>query len=91
MESSLDWLKRRLDLDSGLKKVVLENPSLLAFSVEDNMAPKLNWLQDRLNLDAAQLRKVVLVQPHCWATASRPTWRRSWIGCRRASSWTRRN
>ena len=92
MESNCDWLQRRLGLDdSGLKKVVLENPSLLAFSVEDNMEPKLDWLQTRLDLDDAGLRKVVLVKPQLLGYSVEATWRRSWIGCRRASSWTRRN
>ena len=49
-----------LDLsDAELKKVVLLIPTLLSHSVE-NMEPKLDWLQDRLDLDAAQLKKMVL-------------------------------
>ena len=38
-------------------------PPLLYLSVEDNLAPKLDWLQDRLDLDAAQLKKMVLRLP----------------------------
>ena len=36
---------------------------MLGYSVEDNMAPKLDWLQARLELDAAQLRELVVAQP----------------------------
>jgi len=43
-----------------LRKVVLRLPTLLGMSVEDNMAPKLEWLQARIDLDDPQLRKVVL-------------------------------
>ncbi len=38
-------------------------PPLLSFSVEDNMEPKLDWLQQRLDLDDVQLRKMVLTLP----------------------------
>ena len=34
-------------------------PQLLGYSVEANMAPKLDWLGPRLELDAAQLKHVV--------------------------------
>ncbi len=84
MAPTLDWLQTRLDLDdAGLRKVVLVKPQLLNYSVEDNMAPTLEWLQTRLDLDGGNL--------NCWATASRTTWRRSWIGYRRVSNWTRRS
>ena len=49
-------------MDAAQPKVVLGRPSLLGYSVEDNMAPKLDWLQTRLELDAAQL-KLVVAQP----------------------------
>ena len=48
-------------------------PAVLGFSVENNVAPKLEWLQQRLNLDEAQLKKVVLRFPS-WPAASRTTW-----------------
>ena len=38
-------------------------PQLLGYSVEANMEPKLDWLQTRLDLDEAQLRKMVLTLP----------------------------
>ena len=92
MAPTLDWLQIRLDLDdAGLRKAVLVKPQLLNYSVEDNMAPTLEWLQTRLDLDDAGLRKVVLGNLNCWATASRTTWSRSWIGYRRVSNWTRRS
>ena len=43
--------------------MVLGSPPLLSYSIEDNMAPTLDWLQTRLDLDAAQLKKVVLGIP----------------------------
>ena len=52
---------RRLDLDAAqLKKVVVPFPALLGYRVEDNLAPKLDWLQTRLDLDDAQLKKMIL-------------------------------
>ena len=43
--------------------MVRKVPTLLIYSVEANMAPKLEWLQSRLDLDAAELRKMVLTHP----------------------------
>jgi hypothetical protein len=34
-------------------------PSVLSFSIENNLEPKLSWLQDRLSLDDESLRKLV--------------------------------
>ena len=44
---------------TGLRKAVLVKPQLLNYSVEDNMAPTLEWFQTRLDLDAAQLTVVL--------------------------------
>ena len=38
----------------------MTHPSLLNLGVEETLAPTLDWLQRRLGLDAAQLRKMVL-------------------------------
>ena len=54
------------------------------------MAPTLEWLQTRLDLDDGA-EESGSGNLNCWATASRPTWSRSWIGYRRASTWTRRS
>ena len=63
---------RTFDLsDAELKKVVMRFPALLGYSVEDNMAPKLDWLQERLELDAAQLKKMVLNLPQLLALKRR--------------------
>ena len=42
---------------------MLRLPAVLSLSVEDNMAPKLDWLQSRLDLDDLGLRKMVLAFP----------------------------
>ena len=58
MEPTLEWMRRRLDLDATqLRKMVLTHAPLLGLSVEDNLAPRLDWLQTRLDLDDVQLRK----------------------------------
>ena len=36
---------------------------MLGSSIEENLEPTPDWLQTRLDLDEAQLRKVVLVRP----------------------------
>ncbi len=38
-------------------------PALLGYSIEDNLAPTLDWLQTRLDLDDLGLRKMVLMVP----------------------------
>ena len=45
MAPKLEWLQTRLDLDDvQLKRMVLALPQLLIYSIEDNLAPKLDWL-----------------------------------------------
>ena len=49
MAPKLDWLQGRLDLDDAqLKNMVMKMPKLLSYSIEDNMEPKLQWLQTRI-------------------------------------------
>ena len=43
---------------------MLRLPPVLGYSVEDNLAPKLEWLQNYLDLDEGQLRKFVLLLPN---------------------------
>merc|ERR1719287_105118 len=38
-------------------------PNLCAYSVEDNLEPKLDWLQQRLHLDDAEMSKMIRIQP----------------------------
>ena len=53
----------RLELDAPqLKKLVVKQPSLLSTSI-DTLESKLDWLQNRLDLDDAGLRKTVLQLP----------------------------
>ena len=43
LESKLEWLQARLELDAAQqRKVVLRLPQLFNYSVEDNLAPKLD-------------------------------------------------
>ena len=56
MEENCVWLRRRLGLDAAeTRRLVVGFPPLLYLSVEDNLAPTLDWLQTRLDLDDAQL------------------------------------
>ena len=55
------WLRSSLELsDAELKRLVMRNPQVLGLSVKSNIEPKIDWLQSRLDLDAVQLRKIVL-------------------------------
>ena len=57
-------MRRRLDLDEArLRKMVLAYPSLLGYSVEDNMAPKLEFLAREIGLSHAELREWVVRNP----------------------------
>jgi mTERF domain-containing protein len=40
-------------------KLISKAPSILALSIPDNLEPKLNWLQQRLDLNDAQVSKIV--------------------------------
>ena len=64
LESKLDWLQTRFDLDdAGLRKIVLTFPQLFNYSVEDNMAPKLAYLEREISLSRPVLREHVLRNP----------------------------
>ena len=43
--------------------MVVALPQMLGYSVEDNLAPTLDWLQTRLDLDEAELKKMVVALP----------------------------
>jgi hypothetical protein len=49
--------------DKSLSKLVQKQPPVLGCSVEDNLEPKLAWLEDRLQLDDKSLRKLVQACP----------------------------
>ena len=59
-----DALEARLSLNEvEIKKVVLRHPSVLGYSIEENVLPSLAALQSRLQLSEAELKKVVLSLP----------------------------
>ena len=61
LDSKLAWLRSRLGLDAEqLNKVARTFPSFMGLSVEDKMAPKLDYLTSYLDLDATQLRTMVV-------------------------------
>jgi hypothetical protein len=45
--------------DKSLSKLVQTLPSVLGLSIEENLEPKLVWLQERLSLDDKSLSKLV--------------------------------
>jgi hypothetical protein len=49
--------------EKSLRKLVQSNPSNLGLSIEDNLEPKLVWLQERLQLDSKSLSKLVQAMP----------------------------
>jgi hypothetical protein len=46
-----------------LSKIVREWPGVLTLSIEENLEPKLSWLQERLQLDSKSLSKLVQSDP----------------------------
>ena len=64
MESNCAWLQRRLGLDkTQLARVVVASPPLLYLSVEDNLAPKLEFFAREIGLSHAELREWVVKNP----------------------------
>ena len=58
------WLQERLGLDEGeLAKIITRIPSIMHFSLEDNIMPTLDWLQQRLGLDVTALSKMIQRMP----------------------------
>jgi hypothetical protein len=49
--------------DKSLSKLVQAQPPVLGYSIEDNLEPKLAWLQERLSLDDQSLSEFVQKQP----------------------------
>jgi len=43
-----------------LEKMILRMPSILGYSTEENLEPKLIWLEKRMNLDQDELKKQIL-------------------------------
>ena len=64
MESNCAWLQRRLGLDAvQLARVVVASPRLLYLSVDDNLAPKLDYLLRATGLSSSEFRDHVLRIP----------------------------
>jgi hypothetical protein len=53
--------------DKSLSKLVQSKPQVFAYSIEDNLEPKLVWLQERLSLDDKSLSKLVQSKPQVFA------------------------
>jgi hypothetical protein len=49
--------------DKSLSKLVRTLPAVLGLSIDDNLEPKLAWLQDRLDMDDKTLSKMVGTLP----------------------------
>jgi hypothetical protein len=49
--------------DKSLSKLVQRMPRVLGLSVEENLEPRLLWLQERLDMDDKSLRKLVQTLP----------------------------
>ena len=75
--------------DAELKKVVMRFFfSALGLSVEDNLEPRLDWLQRRLDLDDAGLRKMVLSLPQLLEQRRGQHGAEASVAAGRASGWT---
>lgn len=60
LEGRVNWLKERLGLDQdGITRFAQKYPSILGYSITDQMEPMLAWLQKRLALDDAALSKII--------------------------------
>ena len=60
----MEWLPQRLGLkDTAVRKMVQRFPTLLGYSVHDNIEPKLKWLQKRLGLNDAEVGKIIQLNP----------------------------
>lgn len=42
-----------------VRRIVKSSPGILTFSIDENMRPKLDWLRERMGLDAHGIRKMV--------------------------------
>ena len=59
----MNYLQQKLLLDDKtLQKLVL-GTIVLHNNIEDNIEPKLNWLQERLGLDEGELAKIIARNP----------------------------
>ena len=64
MESNCAWLQRRLGLDAvQLARVVVASPPLLYLSVDDNLAPKLDYLLRATGLSSSEFRDHIIRVP----------------------------
>lgn len=60
LEDRVNWLKERLGLDQdGITRFAQKYPTILGYSIMEQMEPMLAWLQKRLALDDAALSKVI--------------------------------
>jgi hypothetical protein len=65
---NMDFLVARLGLRHDkehwdLRKMILSSPQVLGYSIDDNMEPKLLYLEKRFALDADDLRKMIILLP----------------------------
>ena len=60
----LEWLQMRLGLDAAeLSKMVRTFPTLLGYSIEDNIEPKLGFYEDELGLSPSEVRTLIVSMP----------------------------
>ena len=61
LESKIDWLQERLDLNKEqLRKIIERSPSILGLSIEENIEPSLDIIQTNLELSDEELSKVIV-------------------------------
>jgi len=64
LEQKIGFIQNRLLLDENqLRKFVLKYPSLLCYSVAENVEPKLEYFQKRLSMDDEQLQELFIKLP----------------------------
>jgi hypothetical protein len=62
---NMDFLRgERLKLSHAeLRKMVLTSPALFNYNIDNNMEPKLAYLEKRLSLNQSELRKMIITLP----------------------------
>ena len=81
LEERVEFWKRNLVLDDAesadsllFQDLFLEHPSLLAYSVKDNLQPKLSFFVSTLGLSSSQLSRLTMQQPKLWGRSLKDHW-----------------
>ena len=73
--------------DKALSKLIQKLPSVLGYSIEENLEPKLSWLKEGLGMDDKALSKLIQTLPAVLSCSIEETLNPSSYGSKRGSSW----